>query len=192
VGRWPNKRVAVWGIVGYYPTTDYEWDTHVVVLTGTFQHTIDKKHRIAIPADVRNRLRWEAATPDTPIFFMVTLGEGGTLCIYEESEFEKRAEQLEDSELDTAELLAFEQLMFSLANRCEMDKQGRIRLPDNLLTLAKLGTEVTVIGVKDHLEVKDRQAWNAYVVETLATNPGILMNPRRAMRKRMPQSDAEG
>ena len=183
------RRGEMWVI---FPQSDQEWGLHVVVLTGTFHHKIDSKKRLAIPADVRNRLQWEAPTPDTPVHFMVTLGEGGTLCIYEEAEFAKRAQELEESEMDPDELLQFEALFFSLANRVEMDRQGRIRLPDNLLKMAKLGSDVTVIGVKDHLEVKDRQAWDAYVAETLATNPSLLMNPRRAMRKRKSQDDAEG
>lgn len=163
-----------------------------MVLTGTYFHSIDSKNRLAIPADVRNRLKWEAATPDTPIFLYVTLGEAQTLCLYEEQAFEKRADELDDSELEADELLEYERLLFSLAARVEIDKQGRIRIPENLLNMAKLGSDAVVIGVKDHLEVRNREAWEAYVAETLANNPGVLMNPRRAMRRRNTQSDAAG
>ncbi len=171
-----------------------------MVFTGTYEHTIDAKSRLAVPSDVRRQLL-AAAVPvpgdpggapvETPVFMYVTLGERNTLCLYAERDFEKRAEQLDNSELEADELLAYEQLMFSLAARVELDAQGRIRLPEHLLKMAKLGTDVVLIGVKDHLEVRDRAAWQAYVQQTLAANPGILMNPRRAMRQRKARDGAE-
>lgn len=179
-------------MVGYISSNYQEMGQHVLVFTGTYSHSIDSKNRLAVPADVRNRLRWEAATPETPVYVYVTLGEGQTLYLYPEKQFEKRAEQLDDSEMDADELLEYERLLFSLAARCELDAQGRIRIPENLLQMARLGSEVVVIGVKDHLEIHNREAWTAYVEQTLTANPGMLMNPRRAMRKRKSQDDAGG
>lgn len=168
-----------------------------MLFTGTYNHSIDTKNRLAVPSEVRRRLQAAEiianphVTCELPVFMYVTLGESNTLCLYAEKDFEKRAEQLESSELDPVELLAYEQLMFSLAERIELDAQGRLRVPDHLLKRAKLGTDVVVIGVRDHLEVKDRAAWQTYVEETLAANPNMLMNPRRAMRPRKADNGAE-
>lgn len=152
-----------------------------MLFTGTYQHTIDAKNRLAVPSEVRRRLAPEAG-PEAPVFMYVTMGESETLCLYAERDFEKRAEQLDASEMDSDELLEYERLMFSLAERVELDAQGRVRLPENLLQMSKLGTDVVLIGVKDHLEIRDRSSWQAYVKQKLAANPRILMNPRRAMR----------
>lgn len=162
-----------------------------MVFTGTFEHTIDPKNRLAIPSEVRAQLRREAGSEDETTAMYVTLGDGGTLCLYSESGFEKRAEQLEHSELDDDDLFAYEQLMYSLSRRVELDKQGRIRLPDNLKKMSKLPSEVALIGVRDHIEVRDRGAWLAHVEKMLADNPQMMMNPRRAMRKRNGRGGAQ-
>jgi len=115
------------------------------------------------------------------VHLFVTLGEGQALCLYTEERFEQRAAELDHSELDSDQLLGYERLMFSLAKRVEMDKQGRVRLPENLLKMAKLDPDVVLIGVKDHLEIRNRQAWYTHVQQMLELQPQILMNPRRAM-----------
>lgn len=117
------------------------------------------------------------------MYLFVTLGEGQALCLYTEKGFEQRAAELDHSELEPDQLLAYERLMFSLARRVEIDKQGRVRLPENLIKMAGLNLDVVLIGVKDHLEVRDRQAWHTHVQQMLQLQPHILMNPRRAMGK---------
>jgi len=70
-----------------------------------------------------------------------------------------------------------------MARRVEIDKQGRVRLPENLLTWVGLSGDVALIGVKDHLEVWDDEAWAEYLRQLLKDKPGMLMNPRGAMRQ---------
>ena len=106
------------------------------------------------------------------------LGEGQALCLYTETGFEQRAAELDHSELDPDQLLAYERLLFSLAKRVEIDKQGRVRLPENLLKMAELGSDVVLIGVKDHLEIRCREAWYTHVQQMLELQPQIMMNPR--------------
>lgn len=156
-----------------------------MVFTGTYEHSIDAKNRLAIPSEIRVLFQRAAKgrSADSASHVYVTLGEGQALCLYSEEDFEKRAADLDHSELEPEELLAYERLMYSLARRVDLDKQGRVRLPENLLSLAQLGTDVVLIGVKDHLEIRDRAAWQGHVQQTLAQHPNLLMNPRRAMRR---------
>lgn len=158
-----------------------------MVFTGTYEHSIDAKHRLAIPSDVRAQvveaLPAERRRKSEPVYLYVTLGEGQSLCLYTESGFEQRARELDQSELEAEELLEYERLMFSLSKRVEIDPQGRVRLPDNLLKMADLNADVVLIGAKDRLEIRDRQVWQRYVQEVLAKRPQMLVNPRRAMRK---------
>lgn len=159
-----------------------------MVFTGTFEHAIDAKNRLAIPSEIRGLLRREAnRESDEGIALYVTLGEGQVLCLYTRQEFEKRSTELDHSDRATEEVLSYEALYYSLARLVEMDKNGRVRLPDNLLTMTGLGGDVVLLGVKDHLEIRDRAAWHDYVQKTLTTSPQILMNPRRAMRRPAPQ-----
>ena len=154
-----------------------------MVFTGTYEHTIDSKNRLAIPSDIRQQVqRQMGASAGDAIHLYVTLGEDQALSLYTEDGFEHRAKELDDSQLDAEELLAYERILFSLARRVELDKQGRVRLPEALLKQAELGTEVVLLGVKDHLEIRNRQQWHEHVQQILSQKPGMLMNPRRAMR----------
>ena len=153
-----------------------------MVFTGTYAHTIDAKQRLAIPAEIRSQICGSDRADETYVY--VTLGEDGALCIYTDQGFEQRAEELDQSEMDYDELQRYELLFYSLSRRVKIDKQGRIQLPDHLLKRTKIGTEVVLIGGKDHVEVRDRESWLAYVDRTLKENPKLLMNPRRAMRKK--------
>src|SRR5690606_23780622 len=110
------------------------------------------------------------------------------LCLYTEADFERLAEALDASERDPDEILPYENVYFSLAHRVAMDTAGRIRLPENLLKMTSLGTEVVLLGVKDHLELRDRTAWREHVQRVLKDRPQLLMNPRRALRKSQPGS----
>jgi MraZ protein len=155
-----------------------------LVFTGTYDHSIDAKKRLSIPSDIRAQIsRSEDGKQDQGTYLYVTLGEGQALCLYTEKEFERRAEQLDDSDRVPDEILDYERMFYSLSRRVELDKNGRVRLPENLLAMAKLGSEVVLLGVKDHLEVRDRDQWRAHVTEKLAADPQILMNPRRAMQR---------
>lgn len=154
-----------------------------MVFTGTYEHTIDSKNRLAIPSDIRHQVqRQTGAAEGDAIYLYVTLGDDRTLSLYTEQGFEQRAKELDDSELDPTEVLEYERLLFSLARRVELDKQGRVRLPEALLKEADLGSEVVLLGVKDHLEVRDREQWQAHVQAVLRDRPQMLKNPRRAMR----------
>jgi len=154
-----------------------------LVFTGTYEHSIDSKNRLAIPSDIRHQIqRQMGAAEGDAIYLYVTLGEDQALALYTEGGFEQRARELDDSALDPAELLAYERLLFSMARRVEVDKQGRVRLPETLLKQTGLGSEVVLLGVKDHLEVRDREHWMDHVQRIMQERPQMLMNPRRAMR----------
>lgn len=155
-----------------------------LVFTGTYEHTIDSKNRLAIPSDIRHQIqRQMGAAEGDAIYLYVTLGEDQSLSLYTEEGFEQRARELDNSELAPQDLLDYERMLFSLARRAELDKQGRVRLPENLLKQTGLGSEVVLLGVKDHLEVRDRKSWMDHVQQVLQQQPQMLMNPRRAMRR---------
>ena len=163
-----------------------------MVFTGTYEHTIDAKNRLAIPSEIRSQISAEHYTSsDRAIGLYVTLVEmpekKKVLSVYTEQGFQKRADELDSSEMESQELLDFERALFSLAARIELDKQGRLRLPEHLLSQTELGNEVALIGVKDHMEIHDRKTWKAHIKDLLENRPEILINPRRAMKKRNSQ-----
>jgi MraZ protein len=159
-------------------------ETNALLFTGTYEHAIDAKQRLAIPADVRDRL-----VPDTDgRAFYAVVQEGPTLCLYTERGFEKRAEQLDQSDLPPEQVLEYERIFFALARRVELDKQGRIRLPEQLLKMTDLDRDVVLIGVKDHLELHDRSSYYQRMSRMLEEKPELLMNPRRVIGHRAKES----
>ncbi len=155
-----------------------------LVFTGTYDHTIDPKGRLSIPSEVRAQLqRAVGAVEGETIQLYVVLGGKDSLALYGVEEFEQRAAELDRSELDAQQVLEYERILFSLARRVEVDKQGRIRLPPELLARTGLEGDVVLIGAKDHLEVRDRMAWTAYLEAMLDSGGADVMNPRQFMRR---------
>lgn len=149
-----------------------------MLFVGTYEHTIDAKQRLAIPSGIRQRL--DRASQGEALYAVIQ--EGPTLCLYTEEGFEKRAEELDHSDWPAEELLLYEQMFYANAERLEVDKQGRIRLPERLLELAGLGRDAVVLGVKDHMQVHDREAWRERMERLKADRPDLMKNPRRVMR----------
>ena len=127
------------------------------MLLGEFEHTIDEKNRLTLPA------RFRQAFGDG---IVVTRGMDGCLYAYTRRDWG----QLVDSTLATLNPLSQEarrmrRFFFSGAAETELDKQGRLMLPAALIQHAKLGHDVVVAGVHDHLEIWDRAAWRKELEE---------------------------
>ena len=148
-----------------------------MLFVGTYEHTIDAKQRLAIPAEIRQQLESGGHRA-----LYCVLVEGPTLAFYTEQGFEKRSEELDRSEWSADQLLEYEQMFYSNAARVELDAQGRVRVPERLLEMAGLRKDAVLIGVKDHMEVHDSESWNRRTKELLKKKPELLMNPRRAMK----------
>ncbi|MCP4190280.1 MAG: division/cell wall cluster transcriptional repressor MraZ [Planctomycetaceae bacterium] len=133
-----------------------------MLLTGTFPRTIDEKQRIAIPKRLRDAFQQAA---ETQAVIYVAPGTDGSLALYTEASFSQLAEQLSASPQTGQDVRAFSRLFYSQAQRIELDRQGRLRIPPELVELAALAKEVVLVGVRDHLELWDRQRWQTYVLE---------------------------
>ena len=155
-----EKSVALWEKVGY--SAGFIEGTSRVLFTGTYDHTLDEKQRLAIPSEVRSL--WDEAEDGEKIFYAIPW-PGGILRLYTQTHFRRlaasRSLTLTPDE-DEAELQA---TLFGLARRLEMDKAGRVRLSEDYLALAGLGKELTLVGSGDRLEIHNRDAWKASVAD---------------------------
>ena len=150
-----------------------------MVFTGTYEHAIDAKHRLAIPSDIRRDLQRGLGTGegDAVVLYCV-LGGPDVLHLYTEPGYQRLAEELRQSDVDPVELLAYEEVFYANSKRIEMDKAGRIRLPEHLLQQTGLSGEVVIAGAGDHLKIRDRDAWRARQDAVLKERPNLLVNPR--------------
>jgi MraZ protein len=139
-----------------------------MILTGTFARCIDEKLRIAIPKTLRVALE----CPQGGGVF-VAPGTDRSLAIYTEEAFAQLAERLATASPTQRDVRAFTRLFYARAQRVELDKQGRIRLPPVLVELAGLENEIVLLGVQDHLELWSAEAWNSYLAERQANFDNI-------------------
>lgn len=124
---------------------------------GEYQHNIDEKGRLAIPAKFRNELAKGA---------VVTRGLDNCLFLYPQKDWEVLASKLVKLPISKANTRAFTRLMLAGAMDCEIDKQGRIILPDYLRKYALIKKKVVVAGLYNRLEIWDEAAWNKYKLST--------------------------
>ena len=127
------------------------------MLLGEFEHTIDEKNRLTLPAKYRKSF---AAG--------VVLARGIDRCVsvYPREEWERRL-ALWLGELDglSRDDRRMQRYFFASAAEVDLDGQGRVMVPTALMQYAGLGREVTVTGVYDRLEVWDRAAWRSEMQE---------------------------
>ncbi len=117
---------------------------------GEYQHTIDEKGRMAVPIKFRN---------DVASGAVVTRGIDKCLFIYPKAEWEKLAGKIANLSLLQANSRSFSRHMFANAMDVELDKQGRVILPDYLRAYAGVKKNVVVAGLYNRIEIWDAAVW---------------------------------
>jgi len=123
------------------------------VFIGEYKHNLDEKGRLAIPTKFRADLLKGA---------VVTRGLDTSLFLFPKEEWDKLAEKLASLPLGQSSSRAFARLMLAGAMDVEVDKQGRVVLPEYLRTYAGLEKSVVIAGLFNRLELWDESTWNAY------------------------------
>ncbi|WP_028782679.1 division/cell wall cluster transcriptional repressor MraZ [Thalassobacillus devorans] len=124
---------------------------------GEFQHSIDTKGRIIVPAKFREGLG------DT---FVLTRGLDQCLFAYPMTEWRILEEKLKKLPLTKKDARAFTRFFFSGAVECEVDKQGRVNIAQPLRNFADLEKECVVIGVSNRIEFWAKDKWETYFEES--------------------------
>jgi len=134
------------------------------VFIGEYNHNLDEKGRVAVPKKFRTDLHKGA---------VVTRGLDSCLFLYTKNEWQKLAEKLASLPFAQANTRAFARLMLAGAMDVEIDKQGRIMLPEYLRTFAGLKKNIVVAGLYNRLELWDQKKWEAYKQRTEAKSNQI-------------------
>jgi MraZ protein len=148
-----------------------------VTFTGEYEHTIDAKNRLAIPAEIRSKLDPEIHGTS----FYLALGSDGYLWLWPQKTFEALSQAVKPTLLPADEWMQYEQLMYSQATELEIDKTGRIRVPERMRTRFGLGRSIVILGVRDHLELRDAEEWEARREGQLKKLAEIMLRARQAM-----------
>lgn len=123
------------------------------MLIGQYEHTIDSKKRLALPAKFRGELGEKV---------VITRGIDNCLIVYTEEEWKGTAEKLSKLPSSQSEARSFARIMLAGAMESSLDKLGRILIPDYLKKYAGLEKNVVICGLTNRLEIWDLNKWDSY------------------------------
>lgn len=129
---------------------------------GEYEHNIDKKGRLIIPARFREVVRDKFV--DT---FMVTTGYEKCLFVFPPDQWQVFEQTLKDHSPHQRDPRAVSRVLYAGTNQCICDKQGRVNLPQKLIDYAGIKKEVVIIGVSTRFEIWDVKEWNKYKQEVI-------------------------
>lgn len=121
------------------------------MLIGEYQHTIDPKGRVIVPARFRE---------DLGDSFYVTKGLDGCLFVLSPGEWTRLQERV--SAMPISKARGLQRFFFSGAVEAQPDRQGRVLLPQTLREYAGLGKDITFIGASNRAEIWDTAHWTAF------------------------------
>ena len=121
------------------------------MLIGEYAHSLDTKGRLIMPARLRQ---------DMGDKFIVTKGLDGCLFAFSQNEWLNFETKLKALPLSDKNARNFVRFFLSGATECELDKQGRFLIPNNLRIAANLEKDTVIIGVGTRLEIWDKATWD--------------------------------
>lgn len=155
----------------------------MLLLTGEYQHVVDDKSRVLISNKLRNQIDAEEHGSN----FYLILGANGILCLYPERYFEQIALAVAPGTTAPDEAVAFERISFALASKVELDGQGRLLLNEKLRKRAGLKDNITLVGVRDHIELWNSESWEQYLADHMAQYQKQMAQARHVVLQKQNQ-----
>ena len=119
---------------------------------GRFDHSVDNKGRVSVPARFRGQLSGE---------LIITRGNDRCLYLFTQEAWEPLAAKLNALPTGDADARNLRRAVFSAAEPVELDKQGRVMIPDHLRQYSGISDNVAIIGLGTYIEIWDQQSWLA-------------------------------
>lgn len=124
---------------------------------GEYYHTLDDKGRVALPIKFRAKFKNG---------LVITRGLDNCLFIYTKEDWQVLAEKLSKLPINQAKTRAFARLLLAGAMDVTMDGQGRINIPEYLLSFGLIKKQLVIAGLYNRLELWDQQQWQSYKRKT--------------------------
>jgi MraZ protein len=131
---------------------------------GRFEHSVDIKGRVAVPARFRDRLSGE---------LILTRGNDRCLYLFTQESWEPLASKLNALPTGDADARNLRRAVFSAAEPVELDKQGRIIIPEHLREYSGITGDVAIIGLGSYIEIWDRQSWE-HLDDSIEENVDVI------------------
>ena len=120
---------------------------------GEYQHSLDEKGRLIVPAKFREDLGEK---------FIITRGLDNCLYVYPLIQWKQLEEKIKELPTSHSDTRAFVRMFFSGAVEAELDKQGRVVVPQHLREHARIDKDVYVIGISTKVEIWSKESWENY------------------------------
>jgi MraZ protein len=125
----------------------------VTELLGTHRYQLDPKGRVSLPS------RFRAAFADG---CWLTMGQDRCLYVFPRAEWERRSEEVGAAPLSDTDGRAYARFFFGSSDEARLDGQGRVTIPQRLREAAGIDKEVVVLGVRERMEIWDRETYEQY------------------------------
>ncbi len=122
----------------------------ISMFMGEYNHTMDTKGRLIVPSKFRELLGDE---------FVVTKGLDKCLFVFTADKWTSVIESIDSLPITKGKARQFSRFLIGGAGTCEIDKQGRILIPQNLREYAKLDKEAILVGVGNRIEIWNKDEW---------------------------------
>jgi len=152
-----------------------------MLLTGSYRRSLDDKLRFAIPKQLREQVGFPLQTS-----LFIGPGTDKSLVVYPLETMEKLGLAMDKLNPAARDARTFTRLFYSQAQPADVDRQGRLRVPNELATLAEITSEVVVLGVRDHIELWQPAQWDQF----LASNRTVYDELAEAVLERCSASTA--
>jgi MraZ protein len=139
-------------------------------LLGTHSYSLDPKGRVSLPS------RFRDAFADG---VWLTIGQDGCLFCFPRVEWERRSDEVASSPLSDADGRAYSRMFFGRSDEAKLDGQGRVTIPQRLREAVGISKDVVVLGVRDRMEIWDREAYDRYTERFAAAYQAGDLDPRR-------------
>lgn len=149
--------------------------------TGTYDHTIDAKNRLSIPAAIRSAMHPQL---DGDKLFLAPIGRTTVLSLLGNNRFDDLAAARRSDRIPDEDDLAFDRLFYANSCLLDFDPQGRVLIPEVHIRRAQIGRDVTILGVNDHVEIWDRNAYKLFLEDNWARFEEIQRRTRRQSANR--------
>ena len=139
-------------------------------LLGTHSYQLDPKGRVSLPA------RFREAFADG---VWLTIGQDGCLYVFPRAEWQRRSDEVASSPLSDADGRAYSRLFFGSSDEAKLDSQGRVTIPQRLRETVGITKDVVVLGVRDRMEIWDRESYERYEASFAGAYQAGTLEPRR-------------
>ena len=138
---------------------------------GEFNHNLDRKGRIILPAKFRDACKENAVES-----FFITRGLDKCIFMFSEGEWRSQEQKFKATSFTKQESRSFNRMFFAGAVDVRPDRQGRFIVPTYLKDYANIKREVIVIGVSNRIEIWDQKSWQEFYSKSSGTFEQIAEN----------------